>query len=30
MGDIAFTSDFSLLQNGDVNGFVRDMEEAQS
>lgn len=29
MGDIAFTSDFSLLRDGDVNGFVRDMEDAQ-
>ncbi|KAJ3537482.1 hypothetical protein NMY22_g5572 [Coprinellus aureogranulatus] len=30
MGDIAFTSDFSLLKDGDVNGLVRDMEEAQT
>ncbi|EAU87606.2 high nitrogen upregulated cytochrome P450 monooxygenase 2 [Coprinopsis cinerea okayama7 len=28
MGDIAFASDFSLLQDGDVNGFIKNMEDA--
>ncbi|KAJ2934757.1 hypothetical protein H1R20_g2339, partial [Candolleomyces eurysporus] len=29
MGDIAFTVDFRLLKDGDVNNFVKDMEDAQ-